>query len=118
MATVHKKHRPVFQQEAPREVENDRKVVETPVVEDFEALFEGKIEAKTTEGEWKLLSHAQQNGKTYLVTHDPSEGFVEAFWRKTRVLSHYKWVLNGKWTLVGTRADVLPQPTYYRELGQ
>lgn len=66
---------------------------------------------------WKLLSEAQQDGKTYLVTHNFYEPGVKAFWRKTRILSHFRWALHGKWSSKLTRSEVLPQPLYYKELG-
>lgn len=65
---------------------------------------------------WHVLSHDQQDGKTYLVTSDFSSEGVRAFWRKTRVLSHNRWIMNGKWSDSLTRADILPIPLYYKEV--
>ena len=65
---------------------------------------------------WQLITPAQHDGKTYRVTHDLAVEGVEAFWRKTRVLSHYRWVLNGKWTLQNSRQEVMPQPVYFAEV--
>lgn len=64
--------------------------------------------------EWKEISKVQQSGKTYLVTSDVTFEGVRAFWRKTRALSHNKWVLHGKWTEPLTNAEVLPQPLFYK----
>ena len=65
---------------------------------------------------WKVISATQHTGKAFLVASDlDSEGRM-AFWRKTRVLSHNKWILNGKWSDSLTRGEVLPQPIYYKEV--
>ena len=66
---------------------------------------------------WKVISLEQQTGKRYLVTADLETNGVRAFWRKTRVLSHFKWKMHGKWTNALTHGDVLPEPRYYKELG-
>lgn len=65
---------------------------------------------------WRVLSQEQQTGATFLVTHDLEAEGTPAFWRKTRALSHYKWVLNGKWSNTLTRLDILPEPRYFKEM--
>lgn len=65
---------------------------------------------------WRVLTLEQQTGATFLVTHDLEAEGIPAFWRKTRALSHYKWVLNGKWSNTLTRLDILPEPRYYKEM--
>lgn len=114
---------------------------EEPIIEqqeDIDALLEGKTEAveqetrvepapadDTPESEtpgvadalpagWNLITKEQQDGRSYVVTHDPSVEGVEAFWRRTRVLSHYRWVYRGRWSHHLSRTDVLPQPVYFR----
>lgn len=64
---------------------------------------------------WNLITEAEQDGRTYVVTHDPAVEGVEAFWRRTRVLSHYRWVYRGRWSHLLSRADVMPQPIYFKE---
>lgn len=65
---------------------------------------------------WKLIGEGQQNGTAYLVTHNFYEAGEIAFWRRTRVLSHFKWKLHGKWSNSLTRADIIPEPLYYKDI--
>ena len=64
---------------------------------------------------WKVISDTQHTGRNYLVTHDLDTHGVVAFWRRTRVLSHFKWQMHGKWSNSLTRADITPQPLYFKE---
>ncbi len=66
---------------------------------------------------WKRLSVEQQTGKQYFVTANTEEEGERAFWRKTRVLSHFKWKIYGKWTNALTHQDILPSPIYYKDVG-
>lgn len=68
------------------------------------------------ENGWQLLSLEQQTGKFYIVTNDTTQEGVRAFWRKTRALSHFRWVLNGKWCDVLTNQYLIPQPIYFKEI--
>ena len=65
---------------------------------------------------WKVISEEQQNGMAYLVTHVLDGEGVLAFWRRTRMLSHNRWVLHGRWSDSLTRADIIPQPLYYKDV--
>ena len=65
---------------------------------------------------WKVLTEAQQDGAHYLVTGDFESEGIRAFWRKTRVLSHSRWILYGKWSESLSRADVMPIPRYFKDL--
>lgn len=65
---------------------------------------------------WKILTEDQQTGKHYFVTHDVEQPPIQAFWRKTRIMSHSRWTTQGKWSDSLTRADILNQPVYYREI--
>ena len=65
---------------------------------------------------WRVLTEAQHDGSPYLVSSDLNDTGTRAFWRKTRVLSHFKWKIHGKWTESLTNRDVLPEPRYYKEL--
>lgn len=65
---------------------------------------------------WKEITPDQQTGKHYIVTHDPNKDGVQAYWRKTRVMLHFRWVLNGKWTDAMTNQYLIPQPLFYQEI--
>lgn len=88
--------------------------VKTPEIAEDIIEVEEQITSKH-EG-WQVITLEQQNGKNYLVASTLDEEGEIAFWRKTRVLSHSKWILNGKWSYAMTRADVLPQPIYFKEI--
>ena len=83
-----------------------------PVPEEEEAAFQDPNNG------WKEITREQQNGKTYLVSNDLEAEGVRAFWRKTRVLNHFRWILAGKWSDFMSRADILPQPRFYKEIPQ
>lgn len=72
--------------------------------------------ADTLKNGWRTIGLEQQTGATFLVTHNLEAEGIPAFWRKTRALSHHRWVLNGKWSDSLTRDDILPEPRYWREL--
>ena len=74
-----------------------------------------KDEPVITNHAWLEITPEQQTGKHYLVTHDRQEAGVQSFWRKTRRLSHFRWVLHGSWTDRMNR-DLLPQPIFYKEI--
>lgn len=65
---------------------------------------------------WQILTPEQQTGKAYLVSHVFDGAGVLAFWRRTRRLSHNRWVLHGRWSDSLTRVDIIPQPLYYKEI--
>jgi hypothetical protein len=65
---------------------------------------------------WRELTDEQNTGKTFYVTHDLSIEGIRGFWRKTRVLSHFRWVSSGKWTNSLTNCDIIPVPKYYKEI--
>ena len=65
---------------------------------------------------WRVLGLAQQDGRTYPVAVELEAEGVRAYWRKTRAMSHNKWVLHGKWTDRLTNVDLLPQPRYYKDV--
>lgn len=113
MNKEHKRRTPVF-------TSAEEPVVET--VEDFEGIVDAPVAPlpsqkaeNTLPNGWNVISEDQHTGKTFLVTHDLESEGVRAFWRKTRVLSHYKWVMHGKWSDSLTRADVIPDPAYYKD---
>jgi hypothetical protein len=100
--------------------EPEPKDVESGSVEEPSPLPAAEPEAASAPDElpagWRLISEAQHDGRSYFVTSDlASEGEV-AFWRKTRSLSHFRWVMHGKWSNSLTRRDVLPEPRFFREL--
>lgn len=63
---------------------------------------------------WSVIGEEQQTGKHYIVTHIAEQTGVIAFWRKTRRLSHFRWVLHGTWTNMMNQ-ELIPQPIYYKE---
>lgn len=65
---------------------------------------------------WRVISAEQQDGKHFVVTHDLNAQGMHAYWRKTRVMSHFRWVTRGKWSDSLTRQDILPEPRYYKEV--
>ena len=75
-----------------------------------------KTSENVLENGWRVISVEQHDGKHYLVAAELSDLGVRAFWRKTRVLSHFKWVLHGKWTEALTRAEILPTPRFFKEV--
>jgi hypothetical protein len=110
-----KKRKPVFQEQGsapPVKVEPPFKASEE--LEDIIGAEEPDM--NDLPNGWKVLSRDQQSGKTYLVSSELDAEGVRAFWRPTRVLSHYKWVLQGRWSELLTRADIMPQPRYYKEI--
>lgn len=84
---------------------------QAPVVEEPPPV----IEQKELAG-WKLIGPEQHTGNHYIVTHDIHADGVMAYWRKTRVLSHFRWVLNGRWSKVNTKIDIIPPPVYFKEV--
>lgn len=64
---------------------------------------------------WREITQTQQDGRMYRVAYQFEEDGVQAFWRKTRVLSHNRWTMHGKWTNSLTRVTLTPQPLYYKE---
>lgn len=72
------------------------------------------IEQKELNG-WKVIGPEQQAGKHYLVTHDIKEDGIQAYWRKTRILDHFRWTLKGRWSQSLTNNDLVPQPIYFKE---
>ena len=131
MSKDHKRRPPVFTPaeepvitpltEVMRDFPSDQELEPTQEagVEDVEEPHTPEPEAVGAENVlrngWRVIGLEQQTGKTYIVGNTLEEEGKLAFWRKTRVLSHYKWVLNGKWTDPLTRAEILPQPVYYKE---
>ena len=65
---------------------------------------------------WRVLGLAQQTGAVFLVSAELNSEGVRAYWRKTRALSHNKWVLKGRWSDRLTNVDLIPQPRYYKEI--
>ena len=132
MTTEHRKRKPVFQESGAEEpVVIDKPFVSAPEpvhVEEIDAAPDVAAVATPHTGApatddpadvfatgWQLITPAQHTGRTYLVTADPDKEGTRAFWRKTRVLNHFKWTLHGKWSDALTRADLVPEPIYYRE---
>ena len=85
-----------------------------------ESSLDGVLAPKEAEPDplmgWQELTEAQQTGKTFLISRDLYEEGVSAFWRRTRVLEHFKWKQCGKWTNSLTHQAVLPEPKYYKDL--
>lgn len=146
MNKEHKRRPPVFQASEEPTIKSEEPVIHSEELEDFlggdseDSLLEEEQEdsleeiqeevspeeAPITEptlneeilpNAWKVLGDDQKSGKTYLVTHDVQEPGVQAFWRKTRVLSHARWITHGKWTDPLTRAEILPEPRLYKDVG-
>ena len=65
---------------------------------------------------WLPITEAQQTGKNYLVAKTENENGVVAYWRRTRVMLHNRWSLQGKWTLFEDRRDLDFEPVYYQEI--
>lgn len=89
-------------------------------VEKSETIVASESETRNTpdalRNGWRIIGLEQQTGQSFLVTHDLEAEGVRAFWRKTRSLSHNKWVLHGKWTHTMAHTDILPEPRYFREI--
>lgn len=98
---AHQKRNPVF-----KSAEDDG--YEEPIKELLSEPFQGSVN-------WLEISQEQKTGKYYLVAHGLKDEGVKAFWRKTRRLSHFRWVLNGVWTDT-LNQDLIPQPLYYKEI--
>jgi hypothetical protein len=118
MSKEHKKRPPVFV--TAEEIDSSRPV-ENQAVEQVEAaIVYPKIEISGSQDKslngWSVISEDQHTGKVFLVSNDINSEGERASWRRTRVLSHSKWVMHGKWSNALTRADVLPQPIYYKEI--
>ena len=94
---------------------NEEASVETPEAEPIVGREEEPLGGVLVNG-WREITTGQQTGKTFLVGSDLDGEGVRAFWRKTRVLDHFKWKLHGKWSDALTRTEVLPEPRYYKEV--
>ena len=130
----HKRRPPVFQAASEAEPVRPEPPLKTPV-EEFDDLVGGDAEAPLPSlsqkvgddkeidieplppsGGWQLLGMEQQTGKQYLVTHDTLADGVRAHWKKTRMMSHFRWVLHGKWLDSMTNRYLIPQPLYFKEI--
>lgn len=68
------------------------------------------------ENGWRELTDVQKSGKSFHLASDLDSGAIRGFWRKTRVLSHFKWIISGKWTDSLTNRELIPAPKYYKEI--
>lgn len=91
----------------------EEKIASTPIPEEKEIPPVEEPETDLPKG-WNLISETEQDGRTYFVTHDTAVEGTEAFWRKSRAMSHFRWVFRGRWSDALTRADIHPEPRYYR----
>ncbi len=90
-------------------------VVEAPSVEEPAPELPPESTPDILKNGWRVISREQQTGKTYIVSNTLEESGGEmAFWRKTRALSHFKWVLHGRWSYSLTNKDLIPQPIYWK----
>ena len=97
----------------------DMKYVEkTHTEEKKNVIFKAADENVESSSEfvWHSITEEQKNGKSFFVAKNKDGNGTLAYWRRTRVMLHSRWSLQGKWTETETRRDLEFEPLYYREV--
>lgn len=64
----------------------------------------------------KTMDSAPHDGEAIMLYRDKKDEGILGFWRKTRHMEHFKWVMSGGWADSLTRRPLDFQPLFWEEV--